>query len=180
MNPTAAVIVDALEAIFSATNNYHHGTRALRNRLIVMTLVALASATALVLLQWRIPSVHMIAKPDNVKNIATWQLLLMVMGFGAVGALLTTIRPISTLPPSNSPFNFPLQQAFLKIVVGTLTATIGVVAVSGATGSKGLTSLSALLFTATAFGASQQAVTRMLDDRAAALISTSPSTPSTS
>jgi glucan phosphoethanolaminetransferase (alkaline phosphatase superfamily) len=174
VDPDALVIIDALEAVFSETNNYHRAARALRNRLIGMSLIALVSAGLVVGIQVGMSHVAFVAKPSDVQHIASWQLLVLVMVFGAIGALLTTIRPISTMPPSFSPFNFPLQQALLKVFVGTLTATVGVVLLAGATSSKGFNNLAALLGAAAAFGAAQQVVTRMLDDRANSLISNSP------
>lgn len=177
MNDEAVLVIDALEAVFVRESNYHRAARALRNRLIIMSLIALASAVALVAIQWWIGGAVFVTKPTGLTGVDNWQLLLLVMVFGAIGALLTSIKPISTMPPSNSPFNFPLQQALLKIMVGTLTATVGIVALATVTNAKGFDSLPAMLGTAAAFGAGQQAVTRMLDDRANALISQSPSTP---
>jgi hypothetical protein len=174
--PSARTTIEAaLVAAFEAINAYHRAARALRNRLIVMTLIALVTASAIVLLQWRIPSATIIERPDGAEGISTWQLTLLVMAFGAIGALLTTIRPISTLPPSGSPFNFPLQQALLKIVVGTLTATVGVIVIGGASVTTGFQSLPALIGAAVVFGAAQQALTQFLDKRAASLIDSGPS-----
>lgn len=168
------LIRDALEAVFSATNNYHRAARALRNRLVVMTALAMGFAVVLVLLQWRLPRLHILLAPGDKSDLPAWQLLLLVMLFGAIGALLTTIRPVSTLPPAMSPFNFPLQQAILKIAVGTLTAPLGVLGLAAA---SGVGSTTALLFAAAGFGAAQQSVTRLLDDRATALVASGPTAP---
>ena len=176
MEPSESTLIQAaLEACFAATNEYHHAARALRNRLILMTVIALLAAAGVVVLQLRIPSAKFIGTVNGTAHIVSWQLIVIVMAFGALGALLTTIGPISALPPAATPFNFPMQQAFLKIAVGTLTAMIGAIFFGGTTVTKGFQSLPALVAAAIAFGASQQAVTQFLDKRATTLIASRPS-----
>lgn len=173
-----ATILDALEASFVAANDYHRATRALRNRIVVMTTFALLTSAAIVILQWRLPGVSFVTSPTDALSISKWKLLLLVMAFGAVGGLLTAIPPVTRLPPSGSPFNFPLQQAFLKIALAPLTALIGVIVIGGASNlTSDIKSLPALLAAAVVFGAAQQGVTRYLDQRATSLIESGPKNP---
>ena len=169
------VIQAALEASFASSNDYHRAARALRNRLVILSLIAVISAALLVVLQWRIPTAVMITPPlEGTQQVSSWQLLLIVMAFGAIGALLTTFRPVSTLGPSGTPFNFPLQQALTKVVTGTLTATVGVILVSNDNVTNGLHNFPALIATAVVFGAAQQTITTSLDKRASSLVESSP------
>ena len=59
----------------------------------------------------------------------------VVMFFGLLGAVVTTIPSMAAIPTVYSPFNFPLPQAFVKIFFGALTAVVGVIAI-GQTGVK--------------------------------------------
>lgn len=167
------VVQAALEACFTATNEYHRAARALRNRLLVMTVIALVTASLLILMQWRIPSAAFVEQPHGT-HIAKAQFVAILMLFGALGALLTTIGPISTLGPAASPFNFPLQSAFLKIAVGTLTATVGTIVFGATTATTQSQSLATLIGAAVVFGAAQQTVTQFLDKRATSLVASSP------
>lgn len=164
-------IVDALEACFVASNGFHQQARAFRNRLFTMTVIAIVAGTVIVLLQWRIPSVAFISfRNEGSPHVSSWLLILLVMAFGLVGALLTTTASILKLSPVGSPFNFPFQKALLKIVLGPLTATVGVIVVGSGTVTGGWQNLQGLIAGALVFGGSQQAVTRLLDQRAAALV----------
>lgn len=163
-------VAAAHRAGFETSNRFHQDARAFRNRLVVMTLIALFAALALGLLQALIPSAAILTRPDDANGIVRWQLLAMVMVFGAIGALLTTIPAMSSIPRVKSPFNFPLQQAYLKIIVGALTAVVGVVVTGGSAISTGFRSIGALISAAVVFGAAQQVVTQFLDKRAGQII----------
>lgn len=178
--PSMPEIVEILEACYVAINQYHRSARSLRNRLVVMAGMALVMDAVLVTIQWRLPSQALINPPTDADDLEPWMLLLIVMVLGSVGALLTTIRPISVLPAAMSPFNFPLHQAYLKIVTGSLTAVVGLLVFTGFSAGGAtvieLSTFRALMFGAVLFGAGQQAVTRMLDARATSLINGSPLT----
>jgi hypothetical protein len=163
-----------LRRSFATTDAFHHAARAFRNRLVVMTGVTVVVGTALIVVQWRIPAAAIVQQPDGSTNLSRWAVLLLVMVFGAVGALVSTIPAIAAIPRVSSPFNFPLQQAFLKIALGSLTAVVGVVATGSAGFSKGYANLEALIGVAVVFGAAQQAVTQFLDKRAGQLVASKP------
>jgi hypothetical protein len=92
------------------------------------------------------------------------------MVFGSVGALVTAIPAMARIPTVHSPFNFPLPQGLLKIVLGSLTALVGVIVI-GTTGlNDGFSSLTSLIGVAIVFGAGQQAITQFLDKRAGTII----------
>lgn len=159
----------ALQRSFQTSDVFHQEARAFRNRLVVMTVIALVSGICLVVIQWRLPSAVTVQQPTGT-NLSAWALLLLIMVFGAIGALVSTIPAIAAIPRVSSPFNFPLQQAFLKIALGSLTAVVGVVAIGTAGVSKGYASLGALIGVAVIFGAGQQAVTQFLDKRAGQIV----------
>jgi hypothetical protein len=82
---------------------------------------------------------------------------------------------MAAIPNVTSPFNFPLQQAFVKTTFGALTAIVGVVAIGNAGVTNGFDSLQSLIGVAVIFGAGQQAVTQFLDKRAGKIIDSAPS-----
>jgi hypothetical protein len=101
-----------------------------------------------------------------------WAFLLVVMIFGSVGALFTTIPAMAKIPLNFSPFNFPYQQALLKILFGPLVAVIGIAILNtGDLPVKAPTSLPTLALYAVFFGAGQHMVTRYVDERAKAILS---------
>ena len=180
-HPKAPPIIDpvptiqaVLEASFRHRNAYHGAARALRNRLIVVTLLVVAIAAGLVVTQWAIPQAHVLPRPGDDRS-ARWVTMLLVMLFGALGALITAIPVMAALPRVASPYNFPLQQSLMKIAVGTLTGLVGVVVIGLPAASSGDTSsFSALVGAAIVFGAGQQAVTRFLDTRAQQVVDAMP------
>jgi len=95
---------------------------------------------------------------------------MLVMGFGSLGALDTAIPAMSAIPTVKTPYNFPLAQWLLKIVLGSLTAIVGVVVIGSAGITVGIASMQALIGIAVVFGAGQQAITQFLDKRAGELI----------
>jgi hypothetical protein len=171
-----STIVDVLRVshMLSDRNNQH--ARYLRNRLILASLTTVVISTLIVLTQWRLkyPPAYL-AAPDGW-NHSVWSYLVVVMLFGAIGALLTAIPVISRIPVDYSAFNLPLQQAVLKLVLGPLIAIVGLLLLSAGEAPVYLSpKLSSQLVLAILFGAGQQVVTQFVDERAKKILSaTSP------
>lgn len=174
--PLATMISSVVRNAHAASDSFHRDARAFRNRLIIISLIAIVTSALLVVLQGQLPDATIIQRPAGTDKEAAWAIMLLVMVFGCVGALVTAIPALASIPRVKSPFNFPLQQALMKVFVGSLTALVGVIVVGSAGVTKGYASLSALLGVAVVFGASQQAVTRYLDRRATQIIESKPST----
>jgi hypothetical protein len=164
---------------YSGSNTFHHSARAFRNRLVITDVIIILVAIALVLLQWRMPQAAIIALPKDSAGLNRWAVMLLVMVFGCVGALVTAIPSMASLPRLSSPYNFPFQQSFVKIVLGSLTAVVGVVVIGNTGVATGFASLQSLLGVAIVFGAGQQAVTHILDNRAKEIIGSAPSAQTT-
>lgn len=100
--------------------------------------------------------------------------LLCVILFGFIGGLISALPVLGRPPTSPDPYGLAIYQAALKLPVGGVLAVIGCVALQSATlpGVTGVTTLGGLLFWAAAFGASQQAVTRLLDAQVGNLLRT--------
>ena len=165
---------DVMSSAHAKTQAFQKDARAFRNRLVLTTLLALFASVLVIIMQWRLPRFDVVASPDGKVNAPGWTLMLLVMGFGSMGALLTTIPAMSQVGRVKSPYNIPIAQGCLKIVVGSLTALVGVIIVGTTSVSKGFGSVEALLGVAAAFGAAQHVVTRLLDRRANDIIERSP------
>lgn len=162
-------ILSVFRKSFSRTDGFQQTARAFRNRLVIMSLVCFLVDAVLVVIQWRLPQA-IILKPPNT-DASRWALLLLLMVFGSVGGLVSAIPAVAAIPTVQSPFNFPMQQALLKVVFGSLTALSGVIVLDSASVTNGFGSLEALLGAAIVFGAAQQVVTQYLDRRAGKLLS---------
>jgi hypothetical protein len=104
---------------------------------------------------------------------SAWLTLLCVIIFGVIGGLISAIPALARPGATHDSYGLTVYQAALKPALGGLLAVVGCLALqSGALpGVTGVTSLAGLLFWAVAFGASQQAVTRMLDVQVTTVLS---------
>ena len=159
---------------FAVSDGFHQSARGFRNRLVITALIIVAVAVGLVILQWRIPDAAIFEVPKDATDMSRWALMMLVMAFGLLGALVSTIPSMAAIPTVSSPFNFPLQQAFVKITFGSLTALVGVIAIGTGGVTNGFSSLQSLVTIGIVFGAGQQAVTQFLDKRAGKIIDSAP------
>lgn len=162
------------ERAFTVSDAFHRSARGFRNRLLITSIIVVVVAVGLVLLQWRLPDAHMFSVPQDATSLSRWALMMLVMVFGLLGSLVTTIPSMAKIPTVSSPFNFPLQQSLVKISLGSLTGLVGVIAIGTGGVTSGFTSLQALIAIAIVFGAGQQAVTQFLDNRAGKIIESAP------
>jgi hypothetical protein len=94
-----------------------------------------------------------------------------MMVFSTVGGLFTAIPAMAKVPSDFSPFNLPLQQAFLKLAFAPLVGLVGFVIVSsGELTTAAPTTWPSLALLAVVFGAGQQAITRYVDKRAGLIL----------
>jgi hypothetical protein len=170
----ATAMQTVLRKSWEQTDQFHASVRAFRNRLVITSLITIVASASLVIVQWRLSSANIFQLPKDSEDLARWAAMLLIMLFGSVGALVTAIPSMAAIPRVNSPYNFPLQQALVKITVGSLSALVGVIAIGNPGVSAGFSSLSALLGIAAIFGAGQQAVTHFLDNKAKEIIESRP------
>jgi hypothetical protein len=154
-----------LQRSFQQSDAYHRAARAFRNRLVITIIVTLVVAVSLVIIQWRLPTAKIIPLPAGTTDLSRWAVMLLV---------ITTIPSMAAIPRVSGPYNFPLQQSFVKMFVGSLSALVGVVVIGNTGVASGFASLQSLLGVAIVFGAGQQAVTQFLDKRAGEIIASAP------
>lgn len=146
----------------------------LRNRIFrvmvvtIVILLALLWITAVARLHW--------APEGSTTKVSTfpsaWLTLLCVIVFGVLGGLISAIPVLARPSAAPDPYGLGVYKGMLKLPLGGVFAVIGCLALQSGTlpGVTGVTSLEGLLFWAAAFGASQQAVTRLLDARVGNLL----------
>jgi hypothetical protein len=162
-------IVDVLRASHAQADRHHQEARYLRNRLILASVFSLLFAVLIVLAQWWLHDIPILPSPND------WRGLMVVMLFGAIGALFTAIPAISKIPSDYGPFNLPLQQALLKLILGPLVAVIGFLILGAEVLQFGTPKTwTGTLLLAVVFGAGQQAVTRYVDQRASEILTQAP------
>jgi hypothetical protein len=89
----------------------------------------------------------------------------LVMGMGALGAILSFVVSLSTIKPPSVRYSLTAVQGLLKIAFGALTAVLGIMVLSTLLSSDStvLNSQLKLLVAAAVFGYSQQLFTSVLD-----------------
>jgi hypothetical protein len=159
-----------LIAAHAEADRANQAARYLRNRLLLASSLGVLIGTLLVLAQRWLPHDPFLTAP-SIWTGKAWVFLLIVMLFGAVGALFTVIPIMSKIPADFSPFNLPFQQTLLKMVIGPLTSVVGLAILSnGDLGGGPPKTWPALVVVCAAFGAGQQAVTTNVDQRAKTLL----------
>jgi hypothetical protein len=160
-------IVGVLRASHESSDRGNQEARYLRNRLILASGICLFFSALILLAQRLFKDNHFLALPDDNFKDSPWQYLFLVMFFGSVGALFTAIPAMSRVPLDHSPFNLPLQQGLLKMVLGPLVAVVGLLILDADVlhGGSSNTLIGNLLLSIV-FGAGQHAVTRYVDQRA--------------
>lgn len=172
--------VDVALACFGVSNAEHRLQRQTRNvlRLVVMILGILALVVAALGI-WGDPLPGLVAAPEGLKT--TGRAIAAALGLGAMGALFSAIPSLATSPANATTYNPRAEQAGLKIVVGAWSGLVGLVAVTagevnpsatsaastgGSSPSSALT-LAGFAVLCVGFGATQEALTRFADRKAA-------------
>jgi len=98
--------------------------------------------------------------------------ILVVAALGALGGALAATLSIRNLRGTSTPYDVPVALAFLKVPLGALTAILALVAIQGdfVPGLSILDSQGQILAYALVFGFAQQALSRLLDQRAQTLL----------
>jgi hypothetical protein len=98
--------------------------------------------------------------------------IIMVALLGALGGGLTASLSIRNLKGTSTPYDVPVALAMLKVPLGAFTAILALVAIRGnfVPGLSNLDSQEQILAYALVFGFTQQAMSRLLDQRAQTLM----------
>jgi hypothetical protein len=101
----------------------------------------------------------------------------LVLGIGALGAALSVALNLAGLKPAGVRFSLTVAQGLNKIVLGAITAVLGIIILRTVTNEPGfLATQPGLLTAAVVFGYSQQLFTGVIDRQANALLNAASST----
>jgi len=133
-----------------------------KNRVAMAIGMLLVIAVGLVVLQRWCPGAVMVPITLSTRHEPHWALSVAIMAFGAVGGLLTAFPALTRVPWTRNPFAVPTHQALLRLILGSLTAVVGLMTINVA-GTNTSTEIFSL---AVAFGA----VTHFVHQRAKAVL----------
>ena len=95
----------------------------------------------------------------------------LVLGMGALGAGFSVALNLADLKPAGVHFSLTVAQGLNKVVLGAITAVLGIIILRTVTNEPGfLATQPGLLATAVVFGYSQQLFTRLTDRQASQLL----------
>jgi hypothetical protein len=156
-------------AVNGMSDERYAQSRGFRNRLIRLTVISFAFL-GLLMIAFATNAIPLLSGKMRPSFIETAALVSL---FGAVGALVSAVPPLAKAAGTWNPFSLPLYQLFLKLVLGPIFALVGVMLLQSRVipNVQFPKRLPDLLVWAIVFGASQQAVTRLVDRRAAAIVS---------
>ena len=153
-------------ATHNVSDNRHRAQRKFRNRLrSVSALLFLLAITLMVIaLLVPIPAGWIPALDGTTPG----QTIVFALILGAVGALFSAVPSLTQAPTNTTTFNPRLEQATLKIIVGSWSAIVGLVAVAAGitTADASSSSPAGFAIMCALFGASQEALTRFADHKA--------------
>lgn len=176
----AAETAHLTRAVYDRRDESYAQSRTFRNRLIRLTGIGLVGIVLLIvaIAVWPID-----LNPAGRAGIPDgWETPLLIALFGAIGAFVSSIPALSRMQGARNPFGLPLYQLLLKLTTGPLFAFFGIVMLQSGVISElnPATTLLELLVWAAIFGGTQQAVTRLVDRRASAIVSDLPTSSGTS
>ena len=178
-SPDPAAVMHVTRVVHGAWDDRYAQSRGFRNRLIRLTLISLA-ALGLLMVAFATNAIPLTTGKHPHSSIVGIAALMSL--FGAVGALISAVPQLAKAPGTWNPFTLPLYQLLLKIVLGPVFAIVGLLLLkSGVFPNVGYPkTIESQMVWAVVFGSTQQAVTRVIDQRAASLASSSmPDTPKT-
>lgn len=151
-------------ATYDALDDRYAQSRGYRNRLIRLTVMALAGI-GLFLVAGMVSTLDF-GVVDHGKA-GGWTTMVLVLLFGSIGALVTAIPPLAKANGARNPFSLPLFQLLLKLTMGPLFAVVGLLILEDRLipHFHAPSNLRGLLVWAILFGAAQQTVTRFIDQR---------------
>lgn len=173
MVPTARI---ALAASHESSDRRHRESRSFINTLRV-TIVLLAVFVGAFLVAVDVSNLTFLPEVDQVSQTV---LVVVAVLFGALGAMFSAIPSLAQMPSKAETFNPVRTQAVLKVVVGSWSAVIGLMAVAANLTTAKTETVAGFAMVAAIFGAGQEAITRFADRKARDLgTSDSPGTKST-
>jgi hypothetical protein len=174
-------IREVTQAVFGESDQRFERMRSFRNILVAATfIVALADAALAAFPALMTDWLGVIFCPTTSTSCPVDNDVWKVELLGALGGLLIALATLQRLRGYRNPYALPFVQALLKIPAGALTGLIGTVIVQSGAFSIDPVSGNKLVAYVILFGAAQETVTRLIDQKASSLVeAANPATPKT-
>ncbi|GLZ00084.1 hypothetical protein [Actinoplanes sp. NBRC 103695] len=185
-----AAISQAMQIIYSATDQMHARIRSFRNLVLSATALIAVFGTALIVVVYVkpellpmcfYPSAELPGSPAGAicpsgAATPTANDIIIIVGIGTVGGVLASLFAIRKVRGTSTPYNIPVALAVFKVPVGALFAVAGVLLMGGGflPGVGGLDSQRQILAYALVFGFAQLLATRLIDARGISLLNELP------
>jgi len=196
-----AILREAMEITYDATDQLHVRVRSFRNILMSSAaLIALLMIVLVVLVQAKPNAMPLCFTPavtasggsaspsastgsantvcpSGERHPPSGGDVIIVAGLGLLGGALAAAFGIRNIRGSSTPYDIPIALAFLKVPSGSLTAVAGILLLGGGfvPGLSELDTQRQILAYALLFGYAQQLGTRFIDDRAQSILNSLPS-----
>ncbi|AEI11906.1 hypothetical protein Celgi_1387 [Cellulomonas gilvus ATCC 13127] len=168
----------ALSAAYCAADREHQQMRVLRDRLVRVAWLTFVALVVVVAAGTLVPTLFPLCSVAAGRTICpagggapTAGDVATVVFLGVIGAGLTAVLAIRRAQPSQSPYRLMPVLGFLRIPLGGIVAVLGVVLMQSGVvpGFDGLQTTQQIAVYAIVFGFAQEAVTRLLENRARAV-----------
>lgn len=176
---TTYAIAHSLRRYYDDSDRLYDEERSFRNRLIRLTGIGLVAAV-LLFVAGTAGWLRVTSGSKAPVVVHGWREFALVSLFGMLGAYVTSLPALSRAPSRRTPFQLPMHQLMLKLVVGPVFALLGVLAIQGGfvSQTKPLDEFGlSLLLWAAVLGGGQQAVTGVFDRKAASIADAAPQPP---
>lgn len=169
----------ALQASYAASAEKHKKVRSFRNTIHTASIVCLLAVVGLVIMAWRVPSALPMCSVDGKACLLLGSTapaavhVLVAASVGAAAGIFAGITSLRRCRGTSTPYSVPTALWLLKGPTGALSAILGILLIrSGLIGEGiGPTTAAALVAWAVIFGAAQQLLTRLADERGRAVLS---------
>jgi hypothetical protein len=164
---------DLTIAAHEARTGQHLSQRAFRNQIRTVTGILAGLGICSVIVLASSPDGGPSGLLPGPNGLKTWEVALLALLMGSMGALFSAVPSLSQVPSQSSPFTPIKDQAALKVAVGAWSAVVGLIVVNAgmstnqADNAAQAGTLAGFAIMSAFFGASQEALTRFADRKAA-------------
>ncbi len=177
--------VEVLTVAHEASDVEHRTQRSFRTTLRWLTIGLISTAAVIVVLCLTAgrDSAALAGLVSAPSVLSGGQAVALAVAFGAVGALFSAIPSIAQTAGTATSFSARRDQALLKVAVGAWSGPFGLMVATAGLSTNGAGtngSMAGFVIAAAFFGATQEAITRFADVKAASAAPLSPASPSNS
>jgi hypothetical protein len=171
----SSTATEVLRRANEVSDEGHAAVRTMRNALLIASFGAIILLIIVASLGALAPSLVPVCAPEvcptGGSSPGAGDVTLVAL-FGCVGASLAVVQSLASMSTPETPYALNWAQMLLKVPAGALTSLVAVLALNSQVVANIVppASHAGLLFYAIAFGYSQQAATRLVDQKAESVL----------